>query len=246
MKILFTLLSIDCGNKMYLEAAKKLINEILIQTNHDILLSTNNLVFFNDINSKRFFLRNNIDENSIFNYGVEFNYNLKYHAFKDIPSDYDVLIYLDCDIKLEGWSQESENFIENMILENDFGASRLNCILSDEVNYYNNKQNCLFTHKIISYKILEKNSLSDDIMNSKLPSEHFLIFKNEKNKIQNFANKWKEMNDYLQSINGSGGSWGDGFEIGISARYAGFHNTKEVSHDSWSQILGFKFNGHKL
>ena len=44
MKILFTLLSIDCGNTMYLNSAKRLISEILTQTNHDVLLSTNNVL----------------------------------------------------------------------------------------------------------------------------------------------------------------------------------------------------------
>jgi hypothetical protein len=38
MKILFTLLSIDCGNKMYLQSAHRLINELLEQTNQDVLL----------------------------------------------------------------------------------------------------------------------------------------------------------------------------------------------------------------
>jgi len=83
---------------MYLQSAKRFVNEVLEQTNHDVLLSTNNLGFFNDVISERFFLRNNIDESSILMYNSEFNYNLKYHAFKDIPINYDVIIYLDCDI----------------------------------------------------------------------------------------------------------------------------------------------------
>ena len=83
-------------------------------------------------------------------------------------------------------------------------------------------------------------------MLSLLPSEHFLILKNEENKIRKFYDKWKELNDYLQSINGEGGSWGDGFEIGISARCAGFHQPIEINQGAWDGILGFKFNGNKF
>lgn len=245
MKILFTLVSIDCGNTMYLNSAKRLVNEILSQTNQDVLLSTNNVDFFNDIISDNFLLRNNINESSIFNYGSEFNYNLKYHAFEDIPDSYDVIIYLDCDIKLDGWNKDSENFIINMINDYDFGATRLNCSMLGSVDEYRKTGRTLFSHKLHSYKIMENYDDSDDIMNSLLPSEHFLILKNDVTKIKRFYDKWKELNNYLQSINGSGGSWGDGFEIGISARYAGFHKTIEISHGIWDGILGFKFNGNK-
>ena len=73
MKILFTILSIDSGNVMYLQSAKRLVNEILDQTKHDVLVSTNNLNFFEDISSNRFFIRNNIDTSCILKYGSEFN-----------------------------------------------------------------------------------------------------------------------------------------------------------------------------
>lgn len=246
MKILFTLVSIDCGNIIYLNSAKRLVNEILQQTNHDILLSTNNLEFFNEINSERFILRNNISPTSVFKFNYEFNYNLKYHAFEGIPDSYDVIIYLDCDIKLDGWSEESENFIRNTFIENEFGATRLNCSMGGSVNEYKQTGRTLFSHKLHSYKILENYDDSDDIMFSLLPSEHFLIFKNDTDKIEKFHRKWKELNNYLQSINGSGGSWGDGFEIGISARYSGFHKVIEISQGEWSSVLGFKFNGNKF
>ena len=101
MKILFTLLSIESKNNNYLISAKELIKEILLQTKHDILLSTNSVDFFSDINDERIIIRNNIDDTSKFQYNGEFNYNLKYHAFKNIPPQYDYIIYLDCDIKLE-------------------------------------------------------------------------------------------------------------------------------------------------
>jgi hypothetical protein len=246
MKILFTILSIDSGNVMYLQSAKRLVNEILEQTKHDVLVSTNNLNFFEDISSERFISRNNIDSSCILKYGSEFNYNLKYNAFENISSAYDVIIYLDCDIKLDGWNQNSDNHIDTVFQKYDFGATRLNCSMISSVNEYRETGRTLFSHKINSYKILEKYGDDDDIMFSLLPSEHFLILKNDVNKIKKFYERWKELNYHLQSINGEGGSWGDGFEIGISARYAGFHATIEINQGEWDGILGFKFNGNKF
>lgn len=245
MKTLFTLLSIDCGNKLYLQSAARLVTELLAQTRHDVLLSTNNTDFFNNIKSERLIVRNNIDELSIFKYGSEFNYNLKYHAFQDISPDYDIIIYLDCDVKLDKWTEKSDEFINRTFDEFDFGATRLNCSLIGSVDEYLKTGKTLFSHKINSFKILEKYNNDDDIMFSLLPSEHFLIFRNDSEKIKNFYLKWKELNDYLQDINGEGGSWGDGFEIGISARYSKYHKAIEISQGIWDSVLGFKFNGNK-
>jgi hypothetical protein len=246
-KILFTILSIEVNeNQMYLNAAKKLANEILMQTKHDVLISTNNINFFNDIKSNRVKIRNNINKNLILSYGGEFNYNLKHNAIKNIPKKYDYIIYLDCDIKLDGWNELSDDFFETKFSEYDFGADRLNCYLHDEVLRYVNQESTLFTHKIKSYDIVENYSMDEDIMNSRLPSEHFFILKNDSEKVKKFQKKWEEMNVYLQNKNGEGGSWGDGFEIGVSSNYAGFNKIMEIGPFYWQDTLGFKFNGNKL
>jgi hypothetical protein len=245
MKILFTILSIHSGTEMYLTSAKKLTQEILSQTNHDILISTNKVDFFFEIQNNRVIIRNNITEDSILKYGNEFNYNLKHFAFESLPTGYDCIIYLDCDIKLEGWDSNSESYVSYIMDDYDFGATRLNCYLGQSVTELKKTGKTLFQHKIQSYRILDYHSESDDIMDSQLPSEHFLIFKYDTEKLKKFQEKWKEMNEYLQSINGDGGSWGDGFEIGISARYAGYHKTIEISHGVWQGQLGFIFNGNK-
>jgi hypothetical protein len=78
-----------------------------------------------------------------------------------------------------------------------------------------------------------------------MPSEHFLVFKNIPNKIKNFQKEWANLNNYLQSINGGSGSWGDGFEIGIAAQKAGITDIVEITHWEWSQVLGLGFNGNK-
>jgi hypothetical protein len=246
MNILFTLVSIDVDKQeKYLQSAHNLILEILNQTSYDIFLSTNRLNFFSNINNSRCFIRNNICDNSIFNYGYEFNYNLKHHAFKDIPAKYDYIIYLDCDIKLNSWTDQSKKFMTEIMSQYDFGADRLNCVLRDEIGYFKNNQNCLFAHKITNYNLLQRLSPDDDLMNAQLPSEHFLILKNDVDKLKKFQEKWQEQNDYLQSTNCCACSWGDGFEIGIAARYAGYHNSIPLSPFYWKDTLGFQFNGNK-
>lgn len=246
MKILFTLLSIEAGTSLYLNAAKKLTLEILQQTTHDVLITTNNIEHFADIQSERCIIRNNIGCNNILRYEAEFNFNLKYHAFLDIPSNYDFVIYLDCDIKMSNWSSNSEHFMNSIMNEYEFGADRLHCYLKDEVKSYIESKHCLFSHKIQSYDILSRFTLDDDVMNSQLPSEHFLIFKNIPEKIKLFSEKWKEQNEYLQNKGYHVRCWGDGFEIGIAARYAGFHKTIEVRPAYWQDTLGLCFNGNKL
>jgi hypothetical protein len=246
MKVLFTLISIDIGDDFYLLASKRLINELLEKTPYDVLVSTNNDNYFSDIISDRCVVRNNIRENSILKYGTEFNYNLKHHAFLEIPEKYDYIIYIDGDIKLMKWDDETENFINGEMSNYDFFGDRLNAVLIDEVNRFIKNEPCLFSHKIKSYDIMERFGIDDEIMMSKMPSEHILILKNDPEKIMKFQEKWEELNEYLQSKNGVGGSWGDGFEIGISSNYAGFNQYFNLSPYYWSSVLGFEFNGNKF
>lgn len=251
MKILFTLLCVDANQKMYIGAASRLISEILEKTPHDILLSTNSIGLLDTVKfNNRIKARDNISNtNSILRYNDsvsgEFNYNLKHFAFQDVPQDYDALIYLDCDIKLEKWTAEAEDLIKRTIDNYEMGATRTNCVLKDDVSYLNSGISSLFSHKIKAYKIRETYPENDPVYLSKLPSEHFLIFKNDQMKIKNFQKEWSILNDYLQSINGGNGSWGDGFEIGIAAQKAGINNIAEITHWEWSQVLGLSFNGNK-
>lgn len=251
MKILFTLLCIDANQKMYIDASKSLINEILSKTESDILVSTNSDDLLHSCaNNSRILARDNISNtNSILRYNDvsngEFNYNLKHFAFQDIPEHYDAIIYLDCDIKLEKWTTEAQNLIQKTIDNYEMGATRTNCVLKDDVSYLNSGISCLFTHKIMAYKIRETYPENDPIYLSKLPSEHFLIFKNIPDKIKKFQLEWSNLNNYLQSINGGYGSWGDGFEIGIAAQKAGITNIVEITHWEWSRVMGLTFNGNK-
>jgi hypothetical protein len=129
MRKVFVLLAIDCGSGLYLKSAKNLVEEILKQTDHDIILSTNNVQYFDDIKDGRLLVRDNINKDITLSYNSEFNYNLKHYAFKDIPEHYDVVIYLDCDIKLDGWVGTSDKYIDTIMSNYNYGACRLNCLL---------------------------------------------------------------------------------------------------------------------
>jgi hypothetical protein len=240
------MLSIETTNKNYLLSAKNLTNEILKNTKHDVLISTNNTDYFNELNTDRCLVRNNIQSSSIFKYGGEFNYNLKHHSFINIPEKYDYIVYLDCDIKLTKWDEKSDEFFINKMVNYNYAADRLNCVLKNEVQEYIDGKSPLFTHKIKSYNIIEKYELDNDIMESKLPSEHIFILKNDPEKIILFQKKWSEMNNELQICENFNGSWGDGFEIGISANYAGYKQHFDLGPQYWKIIMGFEFNGNKF
>ena len=227
-------------------ASKNLINELLLNTTHDILLTTNNVKFFDDIKNSRLIVRNNVPEDSILLYrgGSEFNYNIKYLAFKDIPEGYDIVFYVDGDIKSEFWNQVSEDRLNSLMGSYEWVATRLNCKLKNEVLQFKSTGGCLFSHKIKSYNILEWD-INDDLMESCLPSEHFLIFKYNKEKLEKFSYKWGELNSIMQNQDGGNGSWGDGFEIGISAKYARYDNMFDLHSGDLQSQFGFIFNGNK-
>ena len=244
MRGAFTLLSIDCGNPMYLGATSRLIDEILEQTDFDIILTTNRIDSFEDKPIERVKIRNIKYSDLVFSFDMGFNYNLKFLCFEDIPEIYDYLIYLDGDIKLEGWGINSINLIEQLLQSSEVIGTRFNAVLKNEYQHYLDGIGHTFSHKIHSYEI-EKYELNDDIFESRLPSEHFLILKNIPSKMNIFANHWKDMNYYLQSKNGMGGSHCDAFEIGISLRKASFNDIHDMSYGTSVVDLGFKFNGNK-
>ena len=244
MRGVFTLLSINCGNPMYLDATSNLIDEILEQTNFDIILTTNEVNFFSNKSNDRVIIREINDSSLILNYSGGFNYNLKFLSFQNIPENYDYIIYLDGDIKLKGWGQESINLIEGLLENNEIIGTRFNAILKNEYQYFLDKRSNTFSHKFGSYEI-SKYDPNDDIFESRLPSEHFLILKNIPNKIKIFSDNWGEMNTFLQNKNGEGGSYCDAFEIGISLRKAGLNDIFDMSYGDTVTILGFEFNGNK-
>lgn len=240
MKTLITLLSI--GEK-YSNSCKLLIDQLLQNTPYDILISTDDISFF-PIYPERVTVRNNMEDGILLNYYTEFNYNLKFHAFKDLPEGYEIVLYLDCDIKNNFWDQKSTELIENILSNYDFVGTRFNCVLKNEIDQLAKTGNCLFKHKIDSYQVLKWEDTS--LLEAKLPSEHFFGFKYDKVKLNLFYEKWRELNFLLQKDPVDNRSWGDGFEIGIAAFHAGYTNVYDLEFGRQLTVLGLEFNGNKL
>lgn len=247
MKVLFTTLAINAGNSGYLDYTKRLIIDILVHTPHDILLTTNEVASFKTCFrnfESRVIIRDIPTEGLILKYPREFNYNLKFLCFRELPSAYDVVVYIDGDMQLYKWGREAEEFLVPFTTTHEWGGTRLGCVLNAEINHHNAGK-ALFSHKIRSYDIQNAPDI-EMISSACLPSEHFLVFRNIPDKLNKFAQMWAEMNAILQSKNGGEGSWGDGFEMGVSLTRAGFTNGMDISFGIIDQTLGLKFNGNKV
>lgn len=245
MKNLFTLLSIG---QTYTKYSLKLVKNLLDKTPHDIRISTNCPEYYSGISPRRICV-NDISEKLKFNnIGLGgFNYNLKFYAFENIPTTYDSIFYLDCDQEVVQWDDDKfNNILTNFFNDNkDFICTRTNAILGAHMkNYRIDKHPDLFSHKMENYELTYENT-PEEWLNASMPSEHFLIFKNDQNKIKKFHFTWKMLNALSEQRGDKNqGTWGDGFEIGISAKNAGF-NAAEVAGDIQAFVFGIKFNGNK-
>lgn len=248
MKILFSVVSFKTGpgfKNNYLEATKKLAKNIIEKTPHDLLITTNEKEYFSDLNPQRVFIRDNIDSNLQLFVNNEFNYNSKYEAFVNLPKDYDIIFYLDGDIEIKFWNEESDLYIQNVFSKYDYGATRLNATFLYHYNNFKTTNQDLFSHKFVGHDMTDI-SESSILHKAQLPSEHFLIFKNIESNLQNFAENWKSMCFYLQNKNNPHGTLCDGFEIGISVARAGITKIFEISHGDSVLKLGLNFNGNKI
>lgn len=245
MKVLFTVISFKVGESDgYLNATKKLAKEVVSLTPHDILITTNNKEFFNDIISERVKVRDSIDPDLNLTIGNEFNYNSKYEAFVDLPKEYDAIFYVDGDIQITHWNESSDEFLNNFLSNYEYGATRLNAYLWYDYETFKKTGEGLFKHKFLGHDLINI-AEDDEILKARMPSEHFLIFKNSE-KVNNFSKQWKELCFYLQNRKNHHGTLCDGFEIGISVTKANITNIQEISHGDSVLVLGLRFNGNKL
>lgn len=108
--ICITSLSIEKNDlsTRYLDSAKNLIKSNLKFTNYDILIITNNVSYFSDINDSRLTLidyKSNFSENIVS--GGMFNMHLKRYPIR-VAKDlgYNIIYYHDCDCYIVGWDSE--------------------------------------------------------------------------------------------------------------------------------------------
>lgn len=246
MKTLFTVVAFSIkGLDNYLESAKKLAENIISNSPHDILITTNKKEYFKDIESSRVIVREHSDPDLKFIINSEFNYNSKYEAFINLPQGYDVIFYVDCDIKLTHWDDKTEEYLKDFFSKYDFGATRLNATFNYHYHSYKETKQDLFWHKFEGHELLNVDS-NDVIFSAVFPSEHYLIFKYNKEALEKFAQEWKKLSFFLQNKDNPYGTLCDGFEIGLALARANITNVKEIHWVDHVVILGLQFNGNRL
>jgi hypothetical protein len=250
-KIAFTLLAVSHDNNTnYLESCKLLASEILNQTNHDVIITTNNTAYFSEIQNSRTLIRDLPDNDVSLHFNGAFNYNLKYMCFWNIPAIYDVVIYVDCDIKLEGpsgepWDNSVDEYISLLFDEYNWNSvgQRTYCFLEHEIDKYVGGEHSLFSHKFPIYGLDYIMSLGENMRSTKAPAEHFFMIKNSVEMTNTMYETWKELNKrYENNTNGNSAAH-DALEIGIALKVAGY-DLQEIPI-SEHQCLKLKFNGNK-
>jgi hypothetical protein len=239
MKTLFTILAIG---KTYAIYSIQLINDILTKTNHDVFISTDCPEYFS-LNERVIIKHIDLDKDKN-KKNNSFNYNLKYYCFENLPEKYDIIIYLDCDTKLTLWNDINfENYIN---FQWDRGYNFIGTRINANLNYhlFNHEKTGidLFSHKIEAYEI-KSDTINKNWLDAGMPSEHYFIMKYNKEQMDIFCKTWKNFNKIMQDKNNET-TWGDAFEIGISAREAGYvlSSANCAGIDNSFEI---EFNGNK-
>ena len=233
------------GAEIYAIFAKRLINDIMTKTVHDIMITTNEIEHFNDEISQygeRIIIREEKLENHILFLGV-FNQLLKFYTIKNIDPKYDWVLYLDCDAGLTGdWNNdEITSTITNWkSLGYDMMGTRTNAIVGQELKkheeldiihkneiangnltHYNPRN--LFSDKFIFYNVSTQNG-PFEWLEAMMPSEHVLLIKNN-DKLQKMADIFEDFcykfetqdKDFPITVDM------EAFEIGVSAKLAGYN-----------------------
>lgn len=232
------------GSDIYTTFAKRLINDVITKTPYDILVTTNKIDFFTEIDqSNRITIREDNLENHKTHVGA-FNQLLKFCAIKDIPKKYDWVLYLDCDAgfteqvnineidsKIDTWIGQGFDMLGLLYGRSYHWAE--NEFLETQKNQTHKK---LFDDKFKFYGI------DTSLRNAYLPSEHILLIKNDEKlkkmceEFENFCTKFETQDE----------TWPitfdmEAFEIGVSAFLAGY-NMGEMDWGNQCNILKVGFN----
>jgi hypothetical protein len=210
MKTIIVTNSIQITNDdlSYCEKTLNLINSYLTYTNFDILVLTNNVNYFKDINNEKVFI---VDYYENFNEPItsskKFNMHLKRYPLKlATKMDYDVIYYHDCDCYITGWDDESYNNLINqdydIIFPNDPKPQ-----LGNLRKKYKRFQEKIDREFIGLYY--------DELDESPNPTETRIIFRNN-DKLKVFLNFW----DKISSNNNNYLTYFCGVYFGTSAKHA--------------------------
>ena len=196
------------GGSRYYESALKMVKTNLEHTNYDILILTNNVEFFKEIDNDRLIL---IDYSKNFNEPIvsdnRFNMHIKRLPIKLASNlNYDVIFYNDCDCFINGWDDYSfkEKCSEDFDVAFVSHASPQLGGLRKAYPHFQEKIDLEF-----------KDLYYDELDESPNPAETRVIFKNNE-KLTKFLYFW----DLISKQNDNYFTYYDGVYFGTSSIYA--------------------------
>jgi hypothetical protein len=235
------------GSEIYTTFAKRLISDVLTKTPYDVMISTNELSYFEDYKSNNRVLINYCTLGEHKTNVFAFNQLLKFYAIKDIDRKYDWVLYLDCDA---GFTERvDEQAIENYLSQLDSLGYDMSALRTDATYDLSKKDfidsggrrewpKPLFNDKFIFYGI------NDDWSGAKFPSEHILLIKNNE-KLNVMTSEFEKFCYKFESQNESNVITYDmeAFEIGVSAHLAKY-NMCEMTWNRQCDLfkVGFNYN----
>lgn len=241
--------------ELYGKYANRLIESCMKNSSFDIRVATNRPdVFLEAVNRHKgrvFILQDDLSNNKI-RVG-HFNQLLKFIAFKDIPAEYDYILYVDCD---SGFINEVDNKkIEDYVIVNQTkgfngAAARADVdYLERELTEEANGRKGMFNNKFLLYGLTLEN-LPHEWKNSSMPCEHILFLKNDPDKVKAVSDKIAEFNSIFENqlIENNGPVLGidmEAFEIGVSLNIAGY-KCIELSTGEQQEIFGIGYNASNL
>ncbi len=254
------------GAEIYATFANRLVDATMELTPWDIRIATNAPHLFEEAKLKygdRFSTHVDLLENNRVAVGA-FNQLLKYFAFKDVPEEYEWVLYLDCDAgfrhapRVDELEAQISTWNEQGI---DAVGTRTNAIVRGELADHEaqlealNQQIAngdpapympmnLFTCKFRFYNVTSEN-INPVWLDASMPSEHFLFVKNSPvGKMQAFSDHISDFNQILiaQTSHHPVISDMEAFEIGVSLAMAGYTmgDAGDYGH-SW--MFAIDFNG---
>lgn len=235
------------GSEIYTTFAKRLINDVITKTPFDILVSTNETSFFNDVDKTNRITIRECDLGSHKTNVKAFNQLLKFYSIKDIPKEYEWVMYLDCDAGFTTQInvQEITNYLDHLETQGfDMSALRTSTTYDTAKKEYIESggkasfPKPLFNDKFIFYGI------NDEWSGAKLPSEHILLIKNN-DKLSKMCEIFEQFCYKFETQDPNNVITFDmeAFEIGVSAKLSGY-NVAEMTWERQNELfkVGFNFN----
>jgi len=258
--------------ELYAKYACRLADDVIDKTPFDIKIATNAPDLFSRV-QKTYGNRCIIDvvdmTNNAIRVGPTFNQLLKYCAFKNVPTHYDWLLYLDCDtgihtqwdteqilayldetgskISADSWAMGADGTVWASLLRWTANQEReernKNLLPGEEPEPVLND---MFWIKFVNYGITQHN-IPEEWKSATMPSEHMLMMKNIPEKVKVVGDVLENYNSmYVENARDfyTCATDGEAFEIGIALKVAGY-TTAGLSVHGHNSILNLKFNGNQ-